>query len=230
VCRGEWGAECVRRLLEAAVSAAGLLLLSPVLAVVAVLVVVDSGFPIFYRGYRVGRGGRPFRMVKFRTLPNGTEQQVGSRLIRPEEVASTTCLGRLLRKSKLDELPQLWNVLVGEMSLVGPRANRPAYYLNCLSRIPGYACRTLVKPGMTGMAQVFGDYYTPPEKKLRYDRLYLERRSLALDLWLVLMTVARLVRVRRRPRRRAAAALSAPAPLASAGVLAPSERTADRAA
>ncbi len=197
-----------RRAAEAVLAAVGLVLLAPLMATVAVLILLDTGRPVFYRGYRVGRGGHPFTMLKFRTLPNGTEGRVGSRLINPDEEEQASRLGRLLRKTKLDELPQLFNVVAGQMSLVGPRANRPSYYQDCCRRIPGYHARTLVKPGMTGLAQVFGDYYTPPQAKLRYDRLYIARRSLRLDLWLVMMTFARLAGgralLRARPRRRLA--------------------------
>ena len=198
--------EGVRRGLELALSGAGLVLLSPVLLAISVLILLDSGRPVLYRGRRMGRGGRCFWMLKFRTLPAGTEAKVGGRLLRPEEEGEATRLGRLLRRSKLDELPQLYNVLAGDMSLVGPRANRPSYFAECAARIPGYHERIRVKPGMTGLAQVFGDYYTPPHAKLRYDRLYLSRRSLRVDLWLMMMTAARLAAgraaVRRRPRLR----------------------------
>lgn len=210
--QGAWAQEAVRRGLEMAVSAVALVLFSPVFGAIALLIWLDSGLPIFYRGYRVGRGSRTFRMIKFRTLPNGTEGKVGSRLIKPEEEREATPLGQLLRETKLDELPQLVNVLAGQMSLVGPRANRPSYYQEWSQHIPGYRFRTLVKPGMTGLAQVFGDYYTPPHAKLRYDRLYILRRSLRLDLWLVMLTIGRLAGGKRLIRGRVRARRPLPTP------------------
>ena len=165
----------------------GLLLLSPIAFVIAVAIKLTSPGPILYRGKRLGRGAKVFTIYKFRTLEVGAEQRIGARLLEHSDGLYTR-IGRMLKRAKLDEIPQLFNVVAGTMNLVGPRPVRPIF-LETLSReIPGYLQRFAVNPGMTGLAQVRGGYFTHPRDKLRYDRIYAANRSWWLDVRLVTLT------------------------------------------
>jgi exopolysaccharide biosynthesis polyprenyl glycosylphosphotransferase len=169
---------------------AGLLLVlgAPLLCLSGLLIKITSPGPILYRQQRVGRGGREFTLYKFRTMVDGAEAQTGPVLAsRTDE--RVTWVGRILRESRLDELPQLFNVLNGTMSLVGPRPERPEFAREFLRTIPGYAERLQVKPGLTGLAQVNGEYHTTPEYKLKYDLAYIYNYSLWLDMRILAETV-----------------------------------------
>ena len=151
-----------------------------VVAITALLLLCVQGRPVLFRQERAGKGGRPFRMVKFRTMREG-EGTDAERL---------TKLGRFLRASSLDEVPELWNVLVGDMSLVGPRP-LPTRYLPRYS--PEQARRHEVRPGITGWAQVHGRNALGWEEKFRYDVEYVDRRSFGLDLKILVMTVGQVL-------------------------------------
>jgi exopolysaccharide biosynthesis polyprenyl glycosylphosphotransferase len=169
---------------------AGLLLtLSlPILGVAAVLIKLTSPGPILYRQRRVGKGGREFSMYKLRTMVDGAEVETGPVLAsRADE--RVTWVGRFLRDSRVDEIPQLLNVLNGTMSLVGPRPERPEFASEFLRTIPGYAERLQVNPGLTGLAQINGEYHTTPEYKLKYDLAYIYNYSLWLDMRIVAETI-----------------------------------------
>jgi lipopolysaccharide/colanic/teichoic acid biosynthesis glycosyltransferase len=179
------------RTLQRAIALAVLILGAPVMAVVAVVVRVLSPGPILYGGRRVGQGMREFTIYKFRTLRLGAEQQIGARLLGPQDRCYIP-MGRFLKRTKLDELPQLWNVLRGEMNLVGPRPMRPIFLSEFLAAIPGYAKRFQMKPGITGLAQLRGGYFTSPAAKLRYELWYLRHRSPLLDLRIIALTLFKL--------------------------------------
>ncbi len=168
-------------------AAIGLVLLSPLAFVIAVGIKLTSQGPILYRGKRLGRGAKVFTIYKFRTLEVGAEQRIGARLLEHSDGLYTR-IGRMLKRAKLDEIPQLLNVIAGTMNLVGPRPVRPIF-LETLSReIPGYLRRFAVNPGMTGLAQVRGGYFTHPRDKLRYDEIYIRNRGWWLDVRLVTLT------------------------------------------
>lgn len=173
-------------------AAFGLILLAPVSAVIAVAVKLTSRGPILYRGERIGRDMKPFTIYKFRTLLVDAERRIGARLLTPGDPLYTP-IGRVLKRTKLDEIPQLWNVVRGDMNLVGPRPIRPIFLATSLKEIPNYGLRFLVRPGMTGLAQLRGGYFTHPRDKLRYDLLYMANRSVWLDLKLVLATFVKLI-------------------------------------
>ena len=190
------GRDAVLRALDIFLSAAFLLLSLPVVAPLALLMFATGGRPLFYRGARVGRGGRIFEMLKFRTLKRGAEERLGpylgEELVRRTK-AETTLVGGWLRATQLDEVPQLWNVLVGDMSLVGPRPIRPRFFEELAGELPAYWQRLVVRPGLTGFAQVRRGYETSMAEKLAHDlewiadrsvRLYL--RTLAVTAWRVL--------------------------------------------
>jgi exopolysaccharide biosynthesis polyprenyl glycosylphosphotransferase len=169
---------------------AGLLLALgfPVLLVAAVLIKLTSPGPILYCQQRVGQGRKKFTLYKLRTMVDGAEQETGPVLAGPED-ERVTWVGRLLRDSRIDEIPQLLNVFNGTMSLVGPRPERPEFVGEFLRTIPGYAERLQVKPGLTGLAQVDGEYHTTPEYKLKYDLAYIYNYSLWLDMRIMAETV-----------------------------------------
>lgn len=176
------------RLLNALLAGLLLVALSPVIAAVALLVLLIDGRPILYRGARVGWRGTLFSMLKFRTMRPGAEALVGGRLMRSDDRV-TTRLGRILRYLKLDELPQLWNIFRGDMNFIGPRPVRPLMAADYISRVPDYEQRFAVRPGLSGLAQIRGGYYCSPARKTRYDRFYIRHRSLAFDALLLIETI-----------------------------------------
>jgi lipopolysaccharide/colanic/teichoic acid biosynthesis glycosyltransferase len=163
-------------------------LLLPGLALAAALVAVTSPGGVFYRQTRVGRDGRPFELWKLRTMRRGAEVETGAVLATPDD-PRVTAIGRSLRAARIDEIPQLWNVLRGDMSLVGPRPERPEFAEGLSATVPGYALRHAARPGLTGLAQISGEYSTEPEIKLRYDLAYLNNWSFVLDLSILLRTL-----------------------------------------
>ena len=207
-----------KRPFDLAVVVAALLLLSPfwLLAGVAIALAIriEDGGPVLYRQTRLGRGGRPFRILKFRTMVVGAEDGTGPvRAARRD--ARVTAVGRLLRRFHLDELPQVVNVLKGEMSLVGPRPERPALAARFERETPGFARRLRVRPGVMGLAQASSSYHWSPRRKLQYDQLYID----AMGPWLDLRIGLRCVRQALRPagRRGRAAAPAAEHPGAPRG-------------
>jgi Undecaprenyl-phosphate glucose phosphotransferase len=177
-----------KRLFDVAIASLGLLLLSPLLLLVAVAVKLSSRGPAFYAQVRIGMDGRPFRMVKFRTMSVDAEA-TGAQMTLPDDPRVTT-VGSFLRRTSLDELPQLWNVLKGDMSLVGPRPERPCFIEDFKREIPRYALRHKIKAGITGWAQVNGMRgNTSIAKRIELDLYYIENWSILLDLKILLRTV-----------------------------------------
>jgi lipopolysaccharide/colanic/teichoic acid biosynthesis glycosyltransferase len=173
-----------------------LLVASPLIALIALTLLLTSGRPLLYRGERVGRDGRLFHMLKFRTLRRGAEERLGPYL--GEELVrrtreETTAVGRRLRAAQLDELPQLWNVLRGDMSLVGPRPIRPRFFEELASELPAYWQRLVVRPGLTGFAQVRRGYETSMAEKLAHDLEWIADRSVPLYLRTLVSTAARVI-------------------------------------
>lgn len=179
------------RVVQLVLAIVGLVLLAPLFLLVALAVRLTSSGPIFYRGQRVGKDERIFTIYKFRTLAVGAEKQIGARLLKEEDPVYTP-VGKLLKKTKLDELPQLLNVLKGDMNLVGPRPIRPIFLERLKQEIPDYALRFQARPGMTGLAQVRGGYWTDPRDKLRYELVYIKNQSLWLDLKVIVLTLLKI--------------------------------------
>jgi exopolysaccharide biosynthesis polyprenyl glycosylphosphotransferase len=182
------GANAVKRTFDLVLGVLLLVLTLPVTLLVALAVRVTSRGPVLYRQVRVGKDGRAFTMVKFRTMHVGAERGTGPVLAR-ENDPRVTWLGRWLRAARLDELPQLWNVVRGDMSFVGPRPERPEFVGRYEREIFGYAERLKVRPGLTGYAQVNGEYHTSAPTKLKYDLAYIHSHSLWLDLKILAETV-----------------------------------------
>jgi Undecaprenyl-phosphate glucose phosphotransferase len=181
----------VKRSIDVAVSAVALLLLSLPLAIIAALVRLTSEGPIFYRQERMGLDGKAFNVYKFRSMPEGAENDTGPVWARDDDPRATR-IGRWLRRFDLDELPQFWNVLRGDMSIVGPRPERPYFVEQFKHRIPQYMLRHKVKAGITGWAQVNGwRGNTSLEKRIEYDLYYIENWSVTLDLKIMWLTLFR---------------------------------------
>ena len=177
---------------QAIISAGGLLVLLPLSVLIAIAIKLTSRGPVFYRGTRIGRDLKPFTIIKFRTLVTDAEQRIGARLVTAGDPLYTT-IGRFLRRYKLDEIPQLWNVVRGDMNLVGPRPCRPVFLATSMRDIPNYAMRFVVRPGMTGLAQLRGGYFTHPRDKLRFDFVYMRNRGFWLDFKLVVATFVKVL-------------------------------------
>jgi len=180
----------LKRLTDMCVAAGGLVALAPLMAVLAALIKLESKGPVIYRQRRLGRGRRPFEMLKFRSMVDQAEQATGPVWARPNDPRCTP-LGRLMRPLHLDELPQLVNVLRGEMSLVGPRPERPELAEDLLSSIPAYHRRLAVKPGVTGWAQINHGYdrgVDDVRRKLEYDLFYVKRLGPLFDAAILLRT------------------------------------------
>jgi exopolysaccharide biosynthesis polyprenyl glycosylphosphotransferase len=178
----------LKRLLDLVGGALLLVLSLPVLAACAIAVRATSPGPVLYRQTRMGRGQRPFTLLKLRTMQVDAEAESGEVLAQPGDPRLTQ-IGAFLRRFRLDEIPQLLNVLQGTMSLVGPRPERPGFVQRYLQEIPGYAERFSLAPGLTGLAQVNGDYHSMPQNKLRYELAYMANWTLWLDLSILLRTV-----------------------------------------
>jgi len=189
--------DAILRLLDILLSALFLVVTLPVALVIAIAVLATSGRPVLYRGERVGRGGHVFTMLKFRTLNADAETRLGPYL-GEELVARTnaefTSVGRWLKATQLDEIPQFANVLRGDMSLVGPRPIRPRFFEELARELPAYWQRLVVRPGLTGFAQVRRGYETSMAEKLAHDLEWIADRSVGLYLRTVAATGWRVIR------------------------------------
>jgi lipopolysaccharide/colanic/teichoic acid biosynthesis glycosyltransferase len=185
----------VLRAIDLLIAGGVLLLASPLLLLFAAAIRLTSGRPIFYRGARVGQAGRVYQMYKFRTLAADAESRL-SPFYGPELSVKTreeeTRLGRIMRVTQLDELPQLFNVLRGDMSIVGPRPIRPVFFEALCEEVPSYWQRLVVRPGLTGFAQVRMGREETWAEKLAHDLEYLADRSVPLYVRMVLATIARI--------------------------------------
>ncbi len=183
------------RILDVVFASFFLLIALPLLGLIGFALSLSSGRPLFYRGERVGRDGRIFEMLKFRTLRRGAEERLGPYLgaeLVERTQAETTRLGRRLRATQLDELPQLWNILRGDMSFVGPRPIRPRFFEQLAAELPAYWQRLVVRPGLTGFAQVRRGYETSMAEKLAHDLEWIADRSMPLYLRTLVATAFRI--------------------------------------
>jgi sugar transferase (PEP-CTERM system associated) len=184
-----------KRAMDVLIAGCGLLVCAPLMVAVAIAVRLSSKGPALYRQERVGHHGKAFQVHKFRSMREDAEAETGPVWSTPSDTR-ITFLGRFLRRTRLDELPQLWNVLVGEMSMVGPRPERPGFVEELTREIPFYGQRHIVRPGVTGWAQVKYTYGASMEdalEKLQYDLFYIKNMSIALDLFIVFQTVKTVV-------------------------------------
>ena len=184
----------LKRSFDLLVSAAGLLVFSPVSLLIALAIKLDDGGPVLFPQERVGRNGRVFLAYKFRSMVVDAERHTGAVQAAAND-PRVTRTGRILRATAFDELPQLWNIFRGDMSIVGPRPLRPGEADTTadgrhllLSEIRGYEARHRVRPGLTGLAQVYASRDLPRTGKFRYDQLYQRRAGFCLDLRLILLS------------------------------------------
>ena len=184
----------LKRAFDATLAGAGLVASAPLWALFTILIKLEDGGPVFFRQERVGLRGREFMALKFRSMRPDAEAGVGA-IQAVERDPRVTRIGRLMRATAMDELPQLWNILRGDMSFVGPRALRPGEIeaarggrLERLEDVPGFSTRITVRPGLTGVAQVYAPRDVPRRHKFRYDRIYIRRHTFWLDLRLILLS------------------------------------------
>jgi len=185
-----------KRLVDILGGITGMVILTVLFPFLALAVAVDSGFPVFYSQLRLGRGGSIFRIYKFRSMHQKPDDEIKLRAT-VENDPRVTRVGNFLRKSRLDELPQFWNVLRGDMSLVGPRAEIPELVGEYQRQIPFYRARLLVKPGLTGWAQINYGYVasvTETGVKLEYDLYYIKHRTISMDVQIILRTIGTVIR------------------------------------
>ncbi len=187
--------ESVKRVIDIFCSILGLLGFVILYPIIALLILLDSGRPVMYSQMRVGKYGRPYKIRKFRTMHRDAEKD-GIARTATENDERITRVGKILRRSHLDELPQFWNILIGENSMIGPRAEQIELVNKFQQELPFYRARLFVRPGLTGWAQINQRYATTVEDtaiKLEYDLYYIKRRNLLLDLTIVLRTVGRVL-------------------------------------
>ncbi|MBU2610250.1 MAG: sugar transferase [Chloroflexi bacterium] len=192
--------EAGKRCLDILGGLVGLGIFALLYPLVAFLILLDSGYPVLYKQIRSGRGGKPYDVYKFRTMRQDAEKD-GKVQLTQEKDSRITNVGNFLRKTHIDELPQFINVLQGKMSLVGPRSERPEWIAEFQKQIPFYRARLLVKPGVTGWAQVNYSYYATVEEmaiKLEYDLYYIKHRNLLMDSLILLRTVGQVFGLRGR--------------------------------
>ena len=180
-----------KRVLDIALAGVGLAASSPLWVLLAAAIKWEDGGPVFFSQERAGEGGRVFRVWKFRSMIPDAEKHVGA-IQATDGDPRVTRIGRIMRATAMDELPQLWSIFIGDMSFVGPRALRPGEIevlgsgeLEALEDVPGYAHRARVRPGLTGVAQIYAPRDIPRRNKFRYDRLYVARQSFWLDVKLI---------------------------------------------
>ena len=182
----------LKRLIDLVIAACGFVLALPILVLVACAVAITSPGPALYSQRRVGQHGRVFTVRKFRSMRHDAEALTGPVWAAKDGDPRVTSIGRFLRRTRLDELPQLWNVLIGDMSFVGPRPERPEFVAQLTRQIPFYGQRHILRPGLTGWAQVRYTYGASTEdalQKLQYDLFYIKNLSLALDLFIIVDTI-----------------------------------------
>ena len=177
-----------KRILDIIISIIGIVLTSPIMIIVSIIIKLTDGGNIFYKQERVTIGEKRFQVLKFRTMVMNAEKLTGP-VLACEDDPRITKIGKVMRATRIDELPQFFNILKGDMSVVGPRPERPFFVEKFKSEISDFKYRTLVKAGLTGVAQVMGKYTTTPEDKVRYDIIYIKNYSILLDLKLILQTI-----------------------------------------
>ena len=188
--------ELFKRSMDIAGGIVGLMIFTIVFPLTSLAIVIESGFPVIYSQSRLGKGGSVFRIYKFRTMKQNAEEN-GEAKLASENDPRVTRIGGFLRRTRLDELPQFWSVIGGEMSLVGPRAERPELVAEFQKQIPFYRARLLVKPGLSGWAQINYGYVANIKEtavKLEYDLYYIKHRTIAMDFQIVLRTIGTVLR------------------------------------
>ncbi len=181
----------LQRVMDIVLSVLSLIFLTPLSVLVSVAIALSMGFPVFFRQERVGLKESPFVLYKFRSMCRNAEQDTGPIWSQGAQDPRVTRFGRFLRRTRVDEIPQLWNVLKGDMSFVGPRPERPHFVETLKSKIPQYHLRFVVKPGLTGWGQInykYGANEDDAVEKLRYDLYYIQEMSMGMNLLIIVRT------------------------------------------
>ena len=179
----------VKRVFDIMSSGVALIFLSPLIAITSIAIKISDGGPVFYRQKRLTRDGKLFEIMKFRSMRVDAEKDGVARLSQGDKDDRVTPIGRIVRRYRLDEIPQLWNILKGDMSVVGPRPERPEIAEFYYKQMPEFKLRLQVKAGLTGYAQIYGKYNTAPYEKLEFDLLYINNMNIFVDLQLCFATV-----------------------------------------
>lgn len=177
----------IKRLFDFFASLIAIIILFVPMIIVGIIVKLTSKGPVFYKQDRLGKNGKPFKLVKFRSMREDAEA-LGAQWSQGDDDPRITKFGKIMRKTRIDELPQLFTILSGKMSIVGPRPEREVFYNEFEKYIHGFSERLKVKPGLTGLAQVSGGYDLKPEEKIIYDIEYIKKRSLWLDFKIIIKT------------------------------------------
>jgi lipopolysaccharide/colanic/teichoic acid biosynthesis glycosyltransferase len=177
----------IQRIFDFIISLTGIIIFSPVFIIVTFLIYITDGRPIFFGQERVGKYGKKFHILKFRSMVKNAEELSGP-VFSTEEDSRITKIGKILRATAMDELPQIFNIFNGDMSVVGPRAERPFFVEKFKKEVPLYDMRHQVRPGLTGLAQVYGRYNTTARDKLRFDLLCVRKKSIFLYFKLIFLS------------------------------------------
>ena len=180
----------LKRLVDILAASFGLIISFPCICICSIAIIIDSPGPVFYLQQRVGKKGKPYKLIKFRSMTLNAEKD--GPVWAGKDDSRITKVGSFIRKVRIDEIPQLWNVLKGEMSFVGPRPERPIFVEQLEKIIPYYSLRHNIKPGITGWAQICYPYGASAEdalRKLEYDLYYIKNLSLRMDLWIIFQTI-----------------------------------------
>ena len=184
--------QLIKRAVDILISAVGIVLASPVMLIAALVILITDGRPIFFTQERATLNNKTFKLIKFRSMVKDAEKDTGA-IWATENDPRVTKVGRFLRRFWIDELPQLFNVLKGDMSMVGPRPERPVFIEEFAETIPDFHYRMTVKAGVTGLAQVLGKYSTSPENKIKFDLMYIRNASLMYDVKIIAETVKKIL-------------------------------------
>ena len=185
--KGNFMFDVYQRFLDVVLSVIGLLVGIPLMVIFGILIKVEDNGPITYKQERLGKGGKKFYIYKLRSMRTDAEK-FGAQWAEKDDPRITK-VGKFIRKTRIDEIPQLFNILKGDMSIIGPRPERPSFTMEFNEEIPGFIDRLAVKPGLTGWAQVNGGYEITPQEKLIEDIYYIKNRSILLDFKILLKTV-----------------------------------------
>lgn len=184
----KWLYEIYKRVLDIISSLLGLIIGLPIMMIVAIFIKIEDRGPIFYTQERLGKDEKKFLVYKMRSMRIDAEKHGGAQWAQKDDPRITK-IGKFIRKTRIDEIPQLFNILKGDMSLIGPRPERPELTYEFNKEIPGFIDRLCIKPGLTGLAQVNGGYDISPKDKLKWDLIYIKNRSIFLDISIILKTV-----------------------------------------
>ncbi|CEN94626.1 MAG: exopolysaccharide biosynthesis polyprenyl glycosylphosphotransferase [Paeniclostridium sp.] len=180
--------EILKRILDIISSLLGLIVAIPIILVIAIIIKLEDNGPVFYSQQRLGKDEKNFFVYKLRSMRVDAEKYGGAQWAQKDDPRITK-IGKFIRKTRIDEIPQLFNILKGDMSLIGPRPERPELTYKFNKEIPGFIDRLAIKPGLTGLAQVNGGYDISPEEKLKWDIIYIKNRNIFLDISIVFKTI-----------------------------------------